>query len=408
MKRSWKVLLAIVAVSCFAVALSYPIRYRMNDQKTEDARDRLIAMRDAAIESEQNLTEEIERPGAETDAPPAVRSTPEADEPEAAAKRAIAPEAEASRVSASEPDAAVPESADAAAQEAAPEPIVAIAPEGAPEPIAEVVREIEPAAEARTGGAAVPLASAPPEAAGESAAIEVTATPEPVPTPEPESTVDRYVRVGALAYSELEKRTLNEDEILPRYRMIYEINRDLVGWIAIPGTDIDYPVVQAEDSDYYLSHDFFGEENNNGQIILDANCDPYTPSYNLVISGHNMRTDKMFGTLDEYRDKRYWQEHKLVRFDTLMERKEYVVFAAFYSADYDVDETGFRYYTDIQYRIDADLWFEEIRKNQLYDSGIDVEFGDEFLTLTTCNRQRRKDGRFVVVCRRIRQGEEIT
>ena len=189
--------------------------------------------------------------------------------------------------------------------------------------------------------------------------------------------------------------------------MIYEQNNDLVGWITIPDTVIDYPVVQSEDSEFYLNHDFFGEENNNGQIILDAKCDPYTPSYNLVISGHNVRSDLMFGTLDEYRNRKFWSNHKIIYFNTLMERKEFVAFAAFYSADYDVDETGFRYNVDVQYWLDAQEWFEEIRKNQLYDAEIDIEFGDEFLTLTTCNKAKRKDGRFVVVCRRIRKGEEI-
>ena len=379
MKKGWKVLLVIVAVSCFAVALSYPIRYRMADQKTLEVRDQLIAMRDAAIESEQNLTGETKaRPEvvAEAGETAAAQSAPEAVEPETVRSAEIA-------------------------RQSAPEAVAEAAGQGMdPEPVAQV----------QDGSAAAPRASAPPGMAepGNVGEAVSAATPEPGTTPAPKPTVDRYVREGALSYPELEKRTLDEDKILPRYRMIYEVNHDMAGWITIPGTEIDYPVVQCEDSDFYLSHDFFGEENNNGQIILDSKCDPYTPSYNLVISGHNMRSDKMFGTLDEYRSKSYWEEHKLVQFDTLMESKQYVIFACFVSADYDVDEEGFRYNADIQYRIEADQWFEEIRKNQLYDSEIDVEFGDEFLTLTTCNKKRRQDGRFVVVCRRIRQGEEIT
>ena len=88
-----------------------------------------------------------------------------------------------------------------------------------------------------------------------------------------------------------------------------------------------------------------------------------------------------------------------------MERKQYVVFAAFYSADYDEDEEGFRYNVDIRYRLEARKWLEEIENNRLYDTEIDVAFGDEFITLTTCNRARHRNGRFVVVCRRIREGE---
>ena len=120
-----------------------------------------------------------------------------------------------------------------------------------------------------------------------------------------------------------------------------------------------------------------------------------------------MNSGKMFGNLSSFNSKSFWDSHKIVYFDTLLEQKKYVIFAAFFSADYDVDEEGFRYNADIQYNIDAKTWLRDIRKNQEYDTEIDVEFGDEFLTLTTCNTAKRTDGRFVVVCRRIREGEEF-
>ncbi|MBQ6373909.1 MAG: sortase [Clostridia bacterium] len=232
-------------------------------------------------------------------------------------------------------------------------------------------------------------------------------TPTPSPTPLPSPTPDRSIRTGALAYDYLEKVELDETKILPELRDIYEINKDLVGWIYIDDTGIDYPVVQSEDSDFYLKHDFYGNSNVNGQIILDTTCDPYTPSYNLIISGHHMNSGAMFARLIRYKDKKHWEKHRMVEFDTLMSRKQYVIFAAFNSADYDEDESGFRYNADIRYKIDADQWIDEVRRYQLYDTGIDVRFGDEFITLTTCDHSRRKDGRFVVVARRIREGEMI-
>ena len=232
-------------------------------------------------------------------------------------------------------------------------------------------------------------------------------TPTPVPTasPVPSPTPDRSIRTDALPYPYKEKVLLDEEKILPELREIYDLNHDLVGWIYIPDTVVDYPVVQTEDSEFYLTHDFYGEENVNGQIILDTRCDPYTPSYNLVISGHHMNNGSMFGGLTQYSSRSYWEKHRFVSFDTLMARKEYVIFAAFYSADYDEDEEGFRYNADIQYRKEAEQWLAEIRENQLYDTEIDADFGDEFITLTTCTRTRRRDGQFVLVCRRIREGE---
>ena len=225
------------------------------------------------------------------------------------------------------------------------------------------------------------------------------------PTIQPTPTPDRSIRSGPLPYALKEKVELDEAAILPELRDIYTLNKDLVGWINIPDTVIDYPVVRAEDGEFYLSHDFYGEENVNGQILLDMLCDPYTPSYNLVVSGHHMKNGSMFGGLPEYRNRSYWAKHPFLEFDTLMERKIYVIFACFYSADYDEDETGFRYNAIIDYKIDADRWLAEIEENQLYDTGIERAFGDEFITLTTCDRARHRNGRFVVVGRRIREGE---
>ena len=271
----------------------------------------------------------------------------------------------------------------------------------ASKPEQELPAQSEPATAARseatpvTGSTPAPTATPAP-------------TPAPTATPTPSPTPDRSVRSGALPYPLKEKAELDESLILPQYRELYELNHDFVGWITIQGTDIDYPVVQNEVNDYYLTHDFFGEENKNGQIILDTFCDPYTPSYNLVISGHNMRNESMFSKLVKYfRYKEDWRKHKFVQFDTLMEERTYVVLAAFYAVDYAVYDDGFRYNADIQYRVDADLWLAEVHANQLYNTGIEAEFGDEFLTLTTCNSQRRKNGRFVVICRRLREGETI-
>ena len=103
---------------------------------------------------------------------------------------------------------------------------------------------------------------------------------------------------------------------------------------------------------------------------------------------------------------RYIPEEKYPEFDNLMERKRYVILAAFFSADYDEDQEGFRYNADIQFRSECEEWLSEIRKNQIYDTGVDARFGDEFITLTTCYKEIRKNGRFVLVARKIREGED--
>lgn len=218
---------------------------------------------------------------------------------------------------------------------------------------------------------------------------------------------DRRIRTReVLSYDEKEKVEFSEDMILPQYRDIYAVNNDMVGWLCFPRMEIDYPVLQNEDNEYYLRRDFYGDDNKNGQLILDSKCDPWTPSYNLVISGHNMKNGTMFGTLPFFESKGFWKLNKTFTFDTLISEGTYVVFAAFYSADYDENEEGFRYNADIRYELDAITWLAEIDKYKLYDTGIDVEFGDEFITLTTCT-YHRENGRFVVVARKVREGEVI-
>ena len=359
MKRGGRLILILVAIVSFGVAFSYPIRYFMAERRNNASMNELSAMRARVLQQEFVATQPPDAP-------------------------ATVPGLEVNQ--GGSPNGATadpaPDASGAAGETPAPELVGA----GRRYPVDEAMSYIL------------------------DYAFE-TPTPLPTSTPQiaiqPEPTADRYVRTGVLPYDSKEKVVLDEAKILPELRDIYKINHDLVGWITIPETEVDYPVVQSQDRDYYLTHDFYGETNSNGQIILDAQCDPYTPSYNLVISGHNMLNGTMFAKLLYYSSSYFWRAHKTFEFDSLMERKQYVIFAAFYSADYDEDEEGFRYSADIRYRQDADQWLSEIAENRLYDTGIDAEFGDEFITLTTCTTQQRKDGRFVLVARRIREGETI-
>ena len=443
--RIARVLLVIVAVVCLGVALSYPIRYRLAQEKNDTELDQLAQMRQSVrqelIEASEDEARALGLVGPQSTVAPA-SGREEGSNGDGAARSGESP-SDASAADGSEsPGASTPEKPADGGGAAAPEGpsdggeadahrSPSAASDGAETGASEGAgaRESGDASERIEGGddgyviPPQPAASAPeptPEPTLEPNYWDLgkyyAATPSPSPTPKvvdaaegptvaPSPTPDRSIRKGPLPYALKEKVVLDKAAILPELREIYALNNDLVGWINIPDTVIDYPVVQAEDGDYYLSHDFFGEENINGQIILDVLCDPYTPSYNLVVSGHHMKNGSMFGGLPEYRNQKYWEAHKFLELDTLMERKHYILFACFYSADYDEDETGFRYNAIIDYKMDADHWLEEIAENQLYDTGIEREFGDEFITLTTCDRTRHHDGRFVVVGRRIREGE---
>lgn len=425
--KAIKALLIVIAVVCIGVAASYPIRYKLELDSNNSELEDLSGMRRRIMEEAQvgMAVDEWEPAPAENPMAPTETQTAEPVEATRAPSETETPAGDV-----------VPTSTSEAASRATDVPTETTIPAETAAPTqtaAETETPAETAAPVPAETAAEPSGTRPPEDAPQPApqqgaaptaipGIEAflledagiatrtpkpTSTPTPTPSPTPSPTPDRSIRNDASTFKDKAKVRLDESKILPELKEIYALNHDLVGWLYIEDTNIDYPVVQAEDGKFYLKHDFYGRSNANGQIILEDKCDPYTPSYNLVISGHHMNSGAMFGRLGKYKDRDYWETHKVVEFDTLMARKRYVIFAAFYSADYNEHEEGFRYSADIQYKLDADMWLEEIRKNQIYETGIKAEFGDEFITLTTCDHSRRYDGRFVVVARRIREGESI-
>lgn len=202
--------------------------------------------------------------------------------------------------------------------------------------------------------------------------------------------------------------------MLPEYEALWQQNEDFIGWLRIEDTIIDYPVMQCtEDENYYLSRDFYKEENKNGCLILDNDSNAgigtieqqYTngalPSTNLIIHGHTMKSGQMFGGLKLYRDKEYGLTHNRICFDSLYEKREYELIAVFYSQVYYQSEDVFKYYNFFQAdtQEEFDDWYKNIKEMSLYDTGVTAEYGDEFITLSCC-AYHVEDGRFVVVGKR--------
>ncbi len=194
--------------------------------------------------------------------------------------------------------------------------------------------------------------------------------------------------------------------VLEKYRVLYQENGDLVGWLSIEGTDIDYPAMQREDDEYYLHHDFYGEESRYGCLYVRGQADVDTPGTNFIIYGHNMKDGSMFGDLDLYRKESFWQEHPRISFDTLYEERTYEIIAVFRSRVYQPEEDVFKYYQFYQADNQEEFsWFyENIKGLSLYDTGVTAAFGDTFLTLSTC-AYHVEDGRFVVVAKAAAAGE---
>ncbi len=193
-------------------------------------------------------------------------------------------------------------------------------------------------------------------------------------------------------------------DILPEYCKMYKTNSDLAGWIVINGTDINYPVVQSKVyQEFYLDHNFDGEEDNAGSVFADARNDLMLPDDNIIIYGHNMKDGSMFGTLQYYLDKDYYDKHNMLSFDTLHKHGTYKIAVVGLSKISEESDGTFKYYDFIN--ADSKKAFkkyvENIKKLEAYDTGISLEYGDKLVTLSTCNSVE-KDGRLFIVAKEVK------
>ena len=192
-----------------------------------------------------------------------------------------------------------------------------------------------------------------------------------------------------------------ELEVLEEYQTLYNKNKKLIGWLKIDDTNIDYPVMQTTDNEYFLNHNINQQKDRNGALFLDKDCDVLAPSTNLIIYGHHMRSGNMFGTLDKYSSEEYYKEHPVIQFDSIYEKGTYEVMYVFRSKIYNEEDVVFKYYQFIdalsQQEFESNM--QEMAAMSLYDTGVTASYGDRLLTLSTCDYYV-DDGRFVVVAKR--------
>ena len=210
------------------------------------------------------------------------------------------------------------------------------------------------------------------------ALIDTTAPAEPAPEEEPAES-------NAAKFAALKAR-----------------NAEFIGWISIDGTSLDYPVMYSPTrEDFYLKHDFEGNYSDYGVPYLDVNCkmDAGGQSDNLVIYGHNMKTGTIFGCLTEYKKESWYAHHPVITFDTLYGDAEYEVFAAF-AIDVETDQSClYNEYLDVS-QTKFDEYVAEVRRRSDVKTDIVPRYGDQLLTLSTCEYSTA-NGRYVVVARRV-------
>lgn len=193
-----------------------------------------------------------------------------------------------------------------------------------------------------------------------------------------------------------------QPDMLPAFLELFEQNQNIVGWLQIEGTRIDYPVMQKSgDPEYYLEHGFNDKKSKNGLLVLDAQC-AIGHSDVLLIHGHNMKSGFMFGGLKKYKKEAYFKEHPIIRFDTLYEKAEYEVIAVILARVYRTSEDVFKYYRveGLDSEAAFDAYIGNLKALSLYETGTDAQYGDKLIVLSTCERSI-KNGRLAVVARKI-------
>lgn len=191
--------------------------------------------------------------------------------------------------------------------------------------------------------------------------------------------------------------------MLPEYAELYEQNNDLVGWICIEDTKINYPVMQSVDNpNFYLKHGFDKAYTDYGCPYVGENCDVTKPSDNLIIYGHHMKNGSMFSDLEKFKKKDFWEEHKTFSFNTLYEKQTYEVIAVFKTVVYTGSANEFKYFqfSDAQTSQQFDEYIAKCKDKALYDTGVSAEYGDKLITLSTCEYSNT-NGRLVLVAKRI-------
>ena len=190
-------------------------------------------------------------------------------------------------------------------------------------------------------------------------------------------------------------------EVLPEFAQLYPMNNDIVGWIRIADTNIDYPVMQTPDTpDYYLYKDFNKEYSRHGCVYIREACDVFAPSDNLTIYGHRMGDGTMFNDLHKYEKKSFWEEHRYITFNTLTQYATYEVLFVFRIESSFDSPFQYHLFVDATHQDHFDSYIENCRAYALYDTGVDAQYGDKLITLSTCE-YTHVNGRFVVVAKKI-------
>lgn len=171
--------------------------------------------------------------------------------------------------------------------------------------------------------------------------------------------------------------------------ILIEKNSDYAGWLSIPDTSVDYPVVRTDNNDFYLKRDFYKNKNASGVPFIDCECTP--ESLNTIIYAHNMKDGSMFAPIAKFADKSYFDAHTRIIYGG-----EYKAFAVFRTSVGSDNEFFYRDFADLTDEEKYNEYVNGVIDRAVCKSGDTPVFGDRLLTLSTCAYNSENE-RIVVV-----------
>ncbi len=194
--------------------------------------------------------------------------------------------------------------------------------------------------------------------------------------------------------SVVETQSNNGDKKLNGYMELKSQNADFIGWIKIDDTNINYPVMQSGTPNFYLRKNFNKEYSYYGTPYISELCNT-DKSDNLIIYAHNMKNHQMFGDLEKYKSKDFYNSHRYIQFDTLNNKGTYEIISVFKTM---ADDFDYQNYTDFIDKEQFNTFMDKCRSLSLYDIETNSAYGDRLITLSTCEYSQ-KDGRLVVIAK---------
>jgi len=182
-----------------------------------------------------------------------------------------------------------------------------------------------------------------------------------------------------------------------KYGALFKQNPDMVGWITIEGTAINYPVMQTpERAEFYLRRNFEKQYSVHGVPFAAESCSIKPQSDNITIHGHNMKDGTMFSALGKYRSRAFYEAHSLIHFDTRVGFGVYEIIAIF-----SVNPEHFQYAHSVDTADEAEFseYINRCKALSFYDIEATAEYGDNLITLSTCEAAGT-NSRLVIVARK--------